>query len=406
MKARLAATRLCGRSGRSAVAIAVLAVVGCLSPHPVLRAVAFGASAGIGWWLGRGSHRDQQEAQLAEPAEQFDPAVLLERAMTDVGSVVDAVTGRHVDCSDGIAQVQKLLRDAVDRLQDEFSGLTAHVAREAEFVARITEQIERQTSLAHEDSFSNLAIHLKSVLGDSSAQMLDLGAKSVEISRRFDDMSRTGDSMLTLLEQADSIRSETTILAMNAAIEAARAGEHGRAFGQVAAEVRELSKKARSFNDELAGRTREVLASIDAARRAAMAMEECDLDATRDSTARLDRILGEIESSNASMAAGLRQLQNSRAAFDRHVAEAVTALQFEDLARQRLEAVAADLGGAANGLRDIGDSIRSGQVHRTVTDAEVDAFCGRLEAVRLACSERARITVAQTDMGEGDVELF
>ena len=336
-----------------------------------------------------------------------DPRQVAQEIVGHLEAVTALVRQKQQSCASGVSQVQGILADAVGRLQDNFSVMHEHANEEAKFVDDIAERIERQTSGDHEDSFARLAAHLKEVISNSISQIVSMGAKSVEIAHRFDDMRSIGDSMLALLHKSDDIRRETMVLAINATIEAARAGVHGRTFAQVAQEVRELSNKAESFNRELEDGTKQMLASMDASREAIEQMSDCDLEPAVNSTKRLDTILEAIGSSNEAMASDMQRLSKGRSEARAQVAEAVRALQFEDLARQRLDTIDMEMRSAEQAATELCQLLQQG-----VSDEDCDLarhFADLQQQINQILSsneEPARITVAQESMSQGDVELF
>ncbi|NCS64602.1 MAG: hypothetical protein COS39_00740 [Hydrogenophilales bacterium CG03_land_8_20_14_0_80_62_28] len=124
--------------------------------------------------------------------------------------------------------------------------------------ARIVKEEEQVIDLAsgssqkaNESAVAVEAMHqgfqrLQALIGEVSAAILDLSAKSSEINQAIDTIH--------------ALANQTNLLALNAAIEAARAGEAGRGFAVVADEVRKLAGHSKDAAMQI-GNTMQALVS-------------------------------------------------------------------------------------------------------------------------------------------------
>jgi methyl-accepting chemotaxis protein len=118
------------------------------------------------------------------------------------------------------------------------------------------------------------------------------------------------DEILGIITMINSIASQTSILAMNAAIEAAHAGEYGRGFAVVAEEIRKLSestnensKRIRDQLDrvaELVGETH----SMSAKTKESFASVQAEVESTA-------QAFDEISSTMRELSAGTESVMNS-----------------------------------------------------------------------------------------------
>ncbi|OUS29772.1 hypothetical protein A9Q99_08050 [Gammaproteobacteria bacterium 45_16_T64] len=94
-------------------------------------------------------------------------------------------------------------------------------------------------------------------MGLLSQQSDALGSGITTLRLDVVNLSKKGNSMLSMIDVIKTIADQTNLLALNAAIEAARAGESGRGFAVVADEVRSLAQKTQESADQIASMLQE-----------------------------------------------------------------------------------------------------------------------------------------------------
>ncbi|ROH90812.1 chemotaxis protein [Stagnimonas aquatica] len=307
-----------------------------------------------------------------------------------------------------VDRVRVLIRDAVGQLQQSFEAMNRQSREQSATVARI---VTRQDAAADEGvnvhGFVSRAGTLMSGLVDSLAQV---SAQSTASVGQIDAMVQHMDAIFELLNDVKSIADQTNLLALNAAIEAARAGEAGRGFAVVAEEIRNLSQRSNTFNEQirgLVGSSREAVAAV---RATVSEMASRDLSLSRTAQQEMSGVLGQVEALNSSMESGMRELSSSGQRIADAVGEAVRCLQFEDISTQALSAAVSHID------RVQAMALEAENLHRLMAESPAtDDEQRRSEVDRWHRQAEDRIrqwravphkAVLQASMDSGSVDLF
>ncbi len=303
-------------------------------------------------------------------------------------------------------RVHDLVAEAVADISASFDEIQQHSTVQESEMRRIVDEGDDRGTLdlrGFTSRAGDLMSQLVGVLAEESAH----SAQNVE---RIDDMATHLDAIFELLEDVKSIADQTNLLALNAAIEAARAGDAGRGFAVVAEEVRSLSERSTSFNDQIRKRVHDSREAMAKVRSAVKEMAARDLAASEDAQSKVERLVGQSEELNQALAQGIGQVSACGERIAQAVNKAIRSLQFGDITTQAVNAAfshlerLADMGHEASSLRHglpaEGERLRPHQQARLAQVKE------RIEPKQQNWQQRPHKPAEQQSMDSGSVELF
>jgi methyl-accepting chemotaxis protein len=283
----------------------------------------------------------------------------------------------------------------VQKLSTRFQAIAATTREQATTVQDLVTAIQAVELDGEVIPLSRVATDL----GDTLSGLID---KIATLSSRGGSMVSSLEGVLdelklveTSVGQIDKINQQTNLLALNAKIEAARAGEAGRGFSVVAEEVRELAKAVNSLSAVIRRQINSISGGLHSSHTmlreiAAIDMSEENVTAHK----RVKTVMRCLVEQSTRFAGVLRQTAATTEKITGEVSSAVVGMQFQDLAKQRLENVNGALGAMATALEDMRERSAAcaaadgsvGQVDRGWVDRMI-ARC-TLSEIRKRLSER------------------
>ncbi|MBF0296881.1 MAG: methyl-accepting chemotaxis protein [Magnetococcales bacterium] len=159
--------------------------------------------------------------------------------------ITSATTGEAATSSELSASVAE-----ITSTMEELSASSTQIAEQARSVAdiaKLTLDDSRKGSEAMETVLGRMR-DIQADKQDSLHEILDLGAKSKQISK--------------VMEIINAVADQTRLIAFNAALEASSAGETGRRFSVVAGEIRRLADNVTDSTNTIEARINEIQDSI------------------------------------------------------------------------------------------------------------------------------------------------
>jgi methyl-accepting chemotaxis protein len=349
---------------------------------------ASGLLMAAGWTL---SHVWDRRGIAAGQARQSEVEQSAQRRQHAIAELEAALMTEVRGVESEVARVRQLLREAVGTLGVNFKDMAKQSDAQQAAVSRILSQTGGEGGSLDIRKFAQAAAGQMNRLVDSLAQVSEQSGATV---RQIDDMVRQLDAIFELLGDVKTIADQTNLLALNAAIEAARAGEAGRGFAVVAEEVRSLSERSTSFNEQIRKLVTGSRESVAKVRETVGTIASRDQSSSEVARAEATRLIEQVELINQGLSEGLQSVGAARERISGAVASAVRCLQFEDISTQALEA-------ALKHVQRLGAI--DGEV-RQVISGETPSRPSL--AAPAEWRRPAHKPVSQENLQTGDVELF
>jgi len=310
--------------------------------------------------------------------------------------------------TDENTQIQTLLHGAIEGLVASFHGLEKESTQQKNMVFSLVDDTSNSSEEHH--TIKGIANEAAASLKEMVESITHMSSQSMALVKSLTLINDDYEKVIKLLDEMDSISSQTNLLALNAAIEAARAGEQGRGFAVVADEVRSLSQRSKSFSDQIREQFSNTVNTIETANDQVGKMASTDMNMTISNKDHLDDMMKEIELKNEETAKQLSDISDVSTLLNKHVGFAVQSLQFEDMISQLTNHInkrllKLNVLEAAN--ETIANAINCDTDLTTMSDEIIIALNDALTKAELEHAETDNSPIQQKNMDDGgDVELF
>ncbi|MCF6257441.1 MAG: methyl-accepting chemotaxis protein [Gammaproteobacteria bacterium] len=378
--------------------------VACLASFVTLAIIAAGISTAISlpvatatlvfWaWL---NQRNTSNHPVQTPLN-ISPA---QTARTAAGAQLQENMQQHLQpATTSLEQVAEIISDGTHLLQESFTGLVTKSDQQLEQLNTMLTQLKGGDLDSNNLTMENFAREIDNTLSSFIELMIKISVKNVAAADKVQDMVHEMDSVFELLSQVHKLADQTNLLALNAAIEAARAGDAGRGFAVVADEVRNLSISSQKLNDcirEQTAGTKTLLIDISKIVEEMASLDMNNALATKDN---MDNMLKELVEANQCISDTIDSTSQTAKEIQNDVSTAVTAMQFEDSARQIVQYVQEQLQAI-----DTSTNIVAQELLANSDIVQCFQQIDKKLQTHLAASPRP--TVTAQNMQEGEIDLF
>ncbi len=336
----------------------------------------------------------------SQPEQTPSNTSLMQTARIAAGAQLQENMQQHLQpAATSLEQVTGIISDGTHLLQESFTGLVTKSDQQLEQLNTMLTQLKGGDLDSNNLTMENFAREIDSTLSSFVELMIKISVKNVAAADKVQDMVREMDSVFELLSQVHKLADQTNLLALNAAIEAARAGDAGRGFAVVADEVRNLSISSQKLNDcirEQTAGTKTLLIDISKIVEEMASLDMNNALATKDN---MDNMLKELVEANQCISDTIDSTSQTAKEIQNDVSTAVTAMQFEDSARQIVQYVQEQLQAI-----DTSTNIVTQELLANSDIVQCFQQIDKKLQTHLAASPRP--TVTAKNMQEGEIDLF
>lgn len=138
------------------------------------------------------------------------------------------------------------------------AGTILDITEQKKNKVRFEEEMEPNIDSLRE-GIAEIAVNVEK----ATVQMQDVSERQAEVSQSANEINDAVMSSMAIIEDIQSIASQTNLLSLNASIEAARAGDAGKGFAVVAQEVRSLSDSSKNTTAHISEKLTNVRDSVE-----------------------------------------------------------------------------------------------------------------------------------------------
>jgi len=307
-----------------------------------------------------------------------------------------------------VVKVKSLLAEAISDLTHGFESIIQLMQQEAGMVQAIV----ARSADSDDESNQHVDIHkfaqkTEDIMANFITVITTTSTQSIEAAHNLDEMQSELDGIFSLLDDSKTIADQTNLLALNAAIEAARAGEAGRGFAVVADEVRSLSARAASFNDQIAEKVHGAKSAIERVNGTVNEMASSDMSSSIEAQEEITITMSAIEKMDNYFSETIKDIARVTEEIENVVGNTVRILQFEDITTQVLSEAVERSQRVSNITDNIHHMAEQGVPDEVRTAVDyINSIRSNVNEVRQAWKDNHKTVVNAECLSESEVDLF
>lgn len=245
------------------------------------------------------------------------------------------------------------VEEATVELSSRFRDLAEHALSQSERVREIVELSDSVLIDGERMPLAELVVSMQDAIAEMIANIVQLSTRAMNMVYLLDDVQQEVVELEKSIADIDTINRQTNFLALNATIEAQRAGDAGRTFAVVAQEVRHLSRTTAELADRMRAKVTAVVQGVRNGHDILRGIADTDMSPQMLAKERLDKTMESLVAQTSHFQEVLATAASDSSEMSRTIGLMVTRMQFQDLTKQRIEAVNDSLAIISVGLGDL-----------------------------------------------------
>ncbi|CAO3416785.1 Methyl-accepting chemotaxis transducer domain protein [Azospirillum doebereinerae] len=270
------------------------------------------------------------------------------------------VQRRTLDVVQGeLTRTSLTVENATLDLSDRFRQLAEKALAQSERVEQIV-QLAGSVSIDGERvPMDQLVVGMQDMITDMVSNIVTLSRHAMSMVYLLDDVQKDVGDLEKAIGDIDAINRQTNFLALNATIEASRAGDAGRTFAVVAQEVRHLSRSTGELADRMRNKVTAVVKGVRNGHDILRQIANTDMSPQMLAKERVDKTMDSLVEQTSHFQSVLETAAGVSSDMSSTIAHVITGMQFQDLTKQRIEAINDSLAIMGAGLAELETRIRA-----------------------------------------------
>lgn len=303
---------------------------------------------------GRAAEEGSGAVRLVETHPHDAPAVVVDYNLLATWLGFADVQRRTLEAVQAeLNRTSATVEDATVDLSGRFRDLAEHALAQSQRVREIIALSDSVEIDGKRMPLAGLVTGMQEAVAEMIANIVHLSTRAMNMVYLLDDVQVDVVELEKAIGDIDAINRQTNFLALNATIEASRAGEAGRTFAVVAQEVRHLSRSTADLAERMRAKVTAVVGGVRRGHDILRSIADSDMSPQMLAKEQLDKTMESLVVQTSHFQEVLAGAAAQSGDMSRTIASMVTRMQFQDLTKQRLEAVNDSLSVIAAGLNDL-----------------------------------------------------